>query len=339
MTLVLTILASLLPTALLMWFFYRSDLFPEPPRMLFRTFGLGVLATIPAVALESLASSVFAPLGNPARSLLEAFVTAALVEESLKLLVLRGYSFRKASFDEPMDGIQYGVASALGFATLENVLYVVEGGLGVAVMRGLLSVPGHASWGAMLGFFAGRGVLSGRKARWSLAGLALAVLFHGLYDFPVMLAFQGDKAYSSPGTQALMFLLLLAVSVAGWVIVARTVARTRRRQKDRVPSGETPAAEPVTRTLYRGSMRGSPVGSWVLVIIGALVGIGGGLMTAGLLIAFATGQVDDPASTAIGGVIAGILPLAAGILMYTLGMRGVRRNRAPTPQLPETASI
>lgn len=321
---VFTILASLLPTVLLMWFFYRSDLFPEPPRMLFRTFGLGVLATIPAIALESVASSFFAPPGNPARSLFEAFVTAALIEESLKLLVLRGYSFKKSSFDEPMDGILYGVASALGFATLENILYVVEGGLGVAVMRGLLSVPGHASWGAMLGFFAGRGVLSGRKVRWSLAGLGLAVLFHGLYDFPVMLAFQGDKAYSSPGIQLLMFLLLLAVSVAGWVIVAKTVARTRRCQKARVSPGEASAPVPATRTLYQGSMRRSPIGSWLIVIIGALLGIGGGLMTAGLAIAFATGRVDDPASTAIGGVIAGILPLAAGIPMYAAGIRNLR---------------
>lgn len=327
MTVVLTILASLLPTALLMWLFYRSDLFPEPPRLLLRTFGFGVLATVPAVALEALFSSIFSPLGNPARSLLEAFVTAALVEESLKLLVLRGYSFRKSSFDEPMDGIQYGVASALGFATLENVLYVVDGGLGVAVMRGMLSVPGHASWGAMLGFFAGRGVLSGRKARWSLAGLALAVLFHGLYDFPVMLAFQGDKRYSSPGTQVVMFLLLLAVSVAGWVIVARTVARTRKRQKTQAAPGEPAAPAPSTRTLYRGSTGRPPFASWLMVSTGALLAIGGGLMTVGLAIAFATGQVDDPASTAIGGVIAGVLPLAAGILMYAVGMRGLRRRR------------
>lgn len=323
MNTILIAAASVIPSLVLMWLFYRSDLFPEPPSILWKTFALGLLAILPAAAVEGLLGSVTAGLTNPAGALFDAFIVAALVEETLKLLVLRGYSFRKVHFNEPMDGIQYGVASALGFATLENILYVADGGLGVAVMRGLLSVPGHASWGALLGFYAGRGVLEGRPLRGSLAGLGAAVLFHGLYDFPIMLAFQGDKAFSGTGTQVLMFLLILAVSAAGWVTVLRLVARTRRMQAD---GGE--GSHATTRTLYRGSMPPSRILHAVLAVTGLLLAIGGGLMTVSIAIAFATTPVDDPASTLIGGIIVGLLPLAAGILLYGTAARKLRRRGA-----------
>jgi RsiW-degrading membrane proteinase PrsW (M82 family) len=346
MTIVLTAAASIIPSILLLWLFQRADLFPEPPRILWGTFALGVLAIIPAAIAEGVLSVWTAGLPwHPVRALLDAFLVAALVEESLKLLVLKRYSFRKISFNEPMDGIQYGVASALGFATLENILYIAEGGLGVAVMRGLLSVPGHASWGALLGFYAGKGSLEGRPVRGSLAGLTAAVLLHGLYDFPIMLAFQGDKPSSDPVMQAVMILVILAVSITGWVIVVRLVRRTRRIQEQagesallgREPAGESalsgrePAGESArvsTRTLYSGSMRPGGVVPAILTAVGALLGIGGGLMTMGIVLGFLTTRVDDPASTAIGGVIVGLLPLVAGMMMFRAGVRRLGRHSA-----------
>lgn len=338
MTTILTAAASLIPSMLLLWLFYRSDLFPEPPKLLWRTFGLGVLAIIPAATVEGILGTVFETAANPVRALLEAFVSAALVEESLKLLVLRGYSFRKADFDEPMDGIQYGVASALGFATLENVLYVMEGGLGVAVLRGILSVPGHASWGAILGFFAGRGVLRGRRIRGSLAGLAAAVMFHGLYDFPVMLAFQGEKRYSDPRLQVAMFLVLLLVSVAGWVTVGVLVRRLRREQGR---SGGTPVIR--TRTLYSGRPGESRIPAAVMTALGALIGTAGGLMTIGIVLAFVfpseTSPMEDPASTALGGVLFGLMPLAAGTAAFVAGLRRLRGEGKQSPADGSAVSI
>src|SRR4029450_10832400 len=59
-------------------------------------------------------------------------------------------------FDEPLDGVVYGVAVALGFATLENFLFVARLGLGVAWMRALFAVPAHALFGATMGYYAGR---------------------------------------------------------------------------------------------------------------------------------------------------------------------------------------
>lgn len=327
MTIVITAAASIIPSLLLLWLFHRADLFPEPPKILWGTFALGVLAILPAAAIEGIFSTWTARLPwHPVRALLDAFLVAAMVEESLKLLVLRRYSFRKLSFNEPMDGIQYGVASALGFATLENIIYIADGGLGVAIMRGLLSVPGHASWGALLGFYAGKGVLQGRPGRGSLFGLLLAVLLHGLYDFPIMLSFQADKPYSTMGLQALSFVVILAVSAAGWVAVARLVRRTRRIQE--LDAGD--GSRYTTRNLYKGSIRPGSTGAILLTAIGALLGVGGGLMTIGIILGFLTTRVEDPASTAIGGVIVGLLPLAAGLLLFKAGVNRLgKRNRNP----------
>lgn len=309
--------AALLPSMLLLALFHRSDRFREPPRLLWGTFGLGVLAIVPAVVVEGLLSGISESIRHPAgRAAFDAFVVAALVEESLKLCVLLVLPFRKAEFDEPMDGIVYGVASALGFATLENVLYVVQGGIGVAVMRGLLSVPGHTAWGAMLGFLAGRGRLRGRPFAGAMAGLAASAALHGLYDFPVMYAFMGGKLAPSETVQALMLLLLLAVSVLGWVLVIRLVRRTRRSQTGaprQVEALETPPRSPAR------------VGTIIRAVLGGLLAVAGGLVIIGLAAAYLSGDVEDPGSTALGGVVIGLLPFAVGLAVFLRATRPARQ--------------
>ena len=81
---------------------------------------------------------------------------AAIPEEFVKLAILVGYNMRHHAFDEPMDGIVYGVVASLGFATLENMLFVFEGGISVAVSRAFTAVPLHAFVGAIMGYYVGR---------------------------------------------------------------------------------------------------------------------------------------------------------------------------------------
>jgi RsiW-degrading membrane proteinase PrsW (M82 family) len=114
-----------------------------------------------------------------------AFFVVGLGEELLKYLVVVLYAFRKPSFNEPFDGIVYAVMVSLGFAAFENIFYVMEGGIGVAVMRMFTAVPMHAAFAVIMGYYIGLSKYYQGDARIekSLKGLLYAVLFHGLYDF------------------------------------------------------------------------------------------------------------------------------------------------------------
>ena len=105
----------------------------------------------------------------------------------------------------------YGVALALGFATVENVLCVLRDGLAIGVMRAIFAVPAHALFGAVMGFYFGRAKLGGGK--WLLGfGLVAAVALHGAYDF-ILQALRGAWMYGA----------VAVGSFALWVFVLRRV--------------------------------------------------------------------------------------------------------------------
>ncbi|MBL4632977.1 MAG: PrsW family intramembrane metalloprotease, partial [Kofleriaceae bacterium] len=149
--------SAIMPSVLLVWFFHRRDLYPEPARVLWTTFFLGVLTVIPVLAVVYPYSQYMELVEDPFLSgAVTAFAGAAIPEEFFKYLVVVFYCARHKEFDEPMDGIVYGVVASLGFATLENILYVSDGGYTVALLRALTAVPGHALTGAFVGYFIGQ---------------------------------------------------------------------------------------------------------------------------------------------------------------------------------------
>ena len=172
--------------AICVFIFYRDAYNREPKLNLIVSFFMGVLSIIPAFFIENAFSGYF---GN---SLFDkaalAFLVVALTEEACKFAALRLYSYRQKSFDEPFDGIVYGVMVSMGFATLENILYVIksaEAGQGyqVALLRMFLSVPAHATFGVLMGYHVGRAKFEPkRKPYLMLLGLFWAVFFHGAYD-------------------------------------------------------------------------------------------------------------------------------------------------------------
>ena len=117
-----------------------------------------------------------------------AFVIVALSEEILKTGAFLLYPFRQPFFDEPMDGIVYAVMIAMGFATVENVIYALQYGLEITLVRALTAVPAHAVFGVFLGYYAGLGKFEiPRRKRLRLwVGFGWAVLLHGLYDFFIL---------------------------------------------------------------------------------------------------------------------------------------------------------
>ena len=230
----LLLIAALLPAAVLLVYVYHKDTVEkEPVRLIVRVFLLGVVAGPIAAIVETVLMTAFESV-LPAGMLLlvlEFFVGVAAVEEALKYLALSTVKNNPA-FNYVFDGIVYAVAAALGFAALENVLYVFDGGFEVAISRAIFSVPGHCADGVVMGCFFGlakqraaRGNKSGAKTYYLLAFL-LAVIEHGFYD--CALSTEND----------LMVMLALAVEIAFIVfamILVNRVSKTDSRIETATP--------------------------------------------------------------------------------------------------------
>lgn len=173
---------SLAPVVAIILYVYFKDKYDrEPISTLIISFFLGVLSTVPTLIVGSL----FRSSGglDVYHYIRVAFLEVAGVEEGFKFLFFFIYCYRHKDFNEPFDGIVYALMVSMGFAGLENILYVYDGGLHVALMRALTAVPAHATFAVAMGYFAGKAKFSKFPAFWLLIGLAAAIIMHGFYDF------------------------------------------------------------------------------------------------------------------------------------------------------------
>ena len=182
----LLILLALLPVAAILFFIYRHDHDPEPIRTICFAFLWGCVSVVPALLGEWVVD-----IEDP---FLNATFGIAFVEEAAKLAMLMLYIWKHADFNDSFDAIVYSVTVSLGFAAVENIMYVINGGLDVAILRALFSIPGHATFAILMGynfakakthFYYGR-----RQQQYTYLALALMVptLAHGIYDFLAMTA-------------------------------------------------------------------------------------------------------------------------------------------------------
>ena len=182
---------AIIPSILLCLYIYHMDVVEkEPIRLLFILFFVGVLTTVPARFLEQLLiSSMGISYTNIFDCFFLAFVVIAIVEEGYKFLVLLAACWKNKEFDYKYDAIVYSVFISLGFATLENILYVQNTGLNVAIWRGVISVPAHAFYAIASGFFFGLAKESSnnkKKAKtvlYMILSFVVPVILHGIFDF------------------------------------------------------------------------------------------------------------------------------------------------------------
>ena len=186
MTAVGLVLAAFAPGLFWLWFFLRKDAHgPAPRRLIAVTFALGCLAIIPAGLVEYvlLGESFLAEgagLGGVAVGML---LVVGPIEELSKFAVVRLKAYRSLYFDEPMDGLVYAAAASLGFASLENVLYVVDFGPEVMIVRAPVSTVAHLVFGSIWGYALGLHQQSGYSRHWLVAGaLALGACTHAIFN-------------------------------------------------------------------------------------------------------------------------------------------------------------
>jgi RsiW-degrading membrane proteinase PrsW (M82 family) len=331
--------SAVVPSLLLLWYFHSRDTFPEPGRVVWATFGFGALSIAAVLIVGVPILLVIEAAGIPSvyfAGFLKAFVTAAIPEEAAKLVVLAIYAGRHSAFDEPMDGIVYGVAASLGFATLENVMYCATGGIGLAIMRAVTAVPMHAGCGAVMGYYYGRSRFEPANRAGLLAMAYFApMLLHGLYDTPLLalgdLAAQANAENNETiGALACGGIFFLLVTVVWALVVTRRAQRAQRARMAAMHQG--PFADPPLH-----APRGVPVATTGTKILGAmLIALGGiaasigGLFTLGVGLALAMGEAgaEGPVPLVVGGVIIGVLPLAIGIAMFWYGIRVLNRPAA-----------
>ena len=190
-------LAAVLPAAFLLIYIYRQDHVEKEPGYLLRRLALGgILAALCALVLELIGSYLLGLVLEPdstAYILLFSFVVIAAAEEGAKLWFLQKYTWRDRNFNYRFDGIVYAVFVSLGFAGFENLLFILNNGLNIALSRALLAIPGHMGFAVFMGYFYGRARLSSRRKNLGGVGsnMALsyfsALLLHGFYDTCAMM--------------------------------------------------------------------------------------------------------------------------------------------------------
>jgi len=174
------------------WIYFKDKIEKEPKSFLFKNFMLGATVSIVITGILTSLLYYYFPLtktNSIFQTFIKAFVYVALIEEFSKYVIVRFVAQPNTEFNEKFDGIVYAVMVSMGFACLENILYVFEHGVKVGILRAFTAVPAHATFAILMGFFMGKAKFSDNKLKSNIFGLLVATIFHGAYDFFLFLDF------------------------------------------------------------------------------------------------------------------------------------------------------
>lgn len=226
------LLLAILPVFLLCLFIYKKDINREPGGLLAKMFIFGFLSAIPVVIGEMFLGGIFPTEGETSFILLfiYVFISVALVEEGFKWLVVRIFGYNHKEFDEVYDVIVYSVFSSLGFACIENILYVLGGGISTAILRAVLSVPGHMCFGVIMGYFLSQAKINqvngnkGLHAKNMIFSILFPTLAHTIYDALLF--------YAVANSSILIVLIFLLFDIVMVTLCFVTVGKTSKIQKN-----------------------------------------------------------------------------------------------------------
>jgi RsiW-degrading membrane proteinase PrsW (M82 family) len=215
------LLVTILPSILIILFFVNSDKFKEPKSEIIKVFIFGILITIPAYILNTFLGDFWHNNTKVSQNLISSFFTAAPVEEGLKLSILYYFVYKMKDFNEPLDGIVYGVTASLGFATLENIYYVYlladhfqTSSMALAVLRSFSAVPAHAVFGIFMGYFFMKYSFI-KKGDNLFFAFIIPFVLHGCYNLFI----------------ASNFFVSLTLIIVAWIVALRLFSRLKKTQK------------------------------------------------------------------------------------------------------------
>ncbi len=215
------LLLTILPSFAIICFFVFSDRFKEPSTQIIKVFIYGIIITIPAFYINTYLDIFYEKNTNLNEALKGSFFSAGPVEEGLKLMVLYFLVYKMKDFNEPIDGIVYGVTSSLGFATLENIYYVYlladyfnTSSVELAIIRSFSAVPAHAAFGIIMGYFFMRYAYIKNEGNLALAFL-IPTFIHSCYNYFVI--------YN--------FLISLIIILLSWIIGLKIFFKLKAKQR------------------------------------------------------------------------------------------------------------
>ena len=184
---------ALAPAVLLFFYIRKKDKIEEEPmKLLLGLSGLGAVSTIFAGVYESILISPFDSILDSKGllyNIITNFLIIAVAEEGVKFLILYLMTWWSKEYNYTFDAVVYAVSVSLGFAALENILYVFNGGFATAILRAFTSIPGHTIFAVYMGYYYGvaKKFSSMKDHLKAVLCLALAlispIMIHGFYDF------------------------------------------------------------------------------------------------------------------------------------------------------------
>ena len=183
---------SLAPVLIIAGYIYFRDKYEkEPIKLLLFAMLAGALTVIPILFVEQFLDRFTDSFPGLTSAAWNAFMVAAFSEELFKYIALFLLIWKSPEFNEKFDGIVYAVFISLGFAAVENVMYVLQGGIETGMMRAFTAVPAHAIFGVTMGFYFGLAKFYEKERNTlKMKALGYPILLHGIYDFILMTGIQ-----------------------------------------------------------------------------------------------------------------------------------------------------
>lgn len=207
------LLFSILPSIVLGCIIYKKDkIEKESPKLLIKLLLAGLGAAILTIIMTLIIEEIFPFLTKEKdmtffETILEILLEVALIEELSKWIFLKKITWNNKEFNYLYDAIVYAVFVSLGFATIENIFYVLDGGITTAILRAILSVPGHVFFGVFMGYYYGISKLGeiNQKENIRKKNIILSLII------PTLLHFTFDFCLTYPNLYILIFYLIFII--------------------------------------------------------------------------------------------------------------------------------
>mgnify|MGYP001560792217 CR=1 FL=1 len=204
---IIFIIFGLLPSLVWLFYYLKKDLHPESKLMIVKVFFYGIIVTVPVFFIQIWLSQLLTQVQSleffvdypVVVDILKWFFVIALTEEALKYMVLKFAVLKNGELDEPLDIMLYMVIIALGFAGLENILYllspvnnlsfdtILKTTIIISFVRFIGATFLHTLCSALLGYFLALSFLKNKqRIPLTIFGITLATLLHGLYNFSII---------------------------------------------------------------------------------------------------------------------------------------------------------